>query len=163
MSCLVPWEVPDCQPLCCAVSSRWGVGQIANDRRSDGSLAIQTGHAWLADRDFRHGIGLNRPGTADDGALVRLNITEVRGIELSTARPVAVRKRNRSDCAGQTHITPLVDLPAVQHPGADRPCAFDRSRSGLDATKRSHPTGRGCGDSKGRRRGQVSLGVAQRE
>ena len=80
------------------------------------------------------------------GALVRLNITEVRGIEFSTAPPVAVHKRDRSDCQTQAAFTPLVELRAVQPAGADGPCALDWGWVGLAGPKRPRPARCGCGD-----------------
>ena len=65
------------------------------------------------------------PFLVGPGRLVRLDPAEVRGIEFSTARPVTVHKRDRSDCQTQAAFTPLVELRAVQPAGADRPCALD--------------------------------------
>src|SRR5262249_20845424 len=80
------------------------------------------------------------------GALVRLSITEVRGIELSTARPVAVHQRDRSDCQAQDAFTPLVELRAVQAAGAHHPCVLDCRWAGLAGPKRPRPARCGCGD-----------------
>ena len=72
-------------------------------------------------------------------ALVKLNITEVRGIEFSTARPVAVYESDRHDCPNQANLTTLVDLRAAQRTGADRPRAGDRRRAGLAGPQRANP------------------------
>src|SRR6516225_8001688 len=82
------------------------------------------------------------------GALVRLKITEVRGIEFSTARPVAVHERDRSDCQTRPAFTPLVELRAVQPAVADRPCALDWCWAGLAGPNRPRPARCGCGNQK---------------